>query len=102
MNEVLAKGYRQFGNYKSPTVNRLGLNGAEEDDFANSLDPALINLQKAAFGCIDGFSFANQGVSQCVVGIRGVLFNGFQALQFADIYIPSNTFKFTKFSNNLN
>jgi hypothetical protein len=60
MNEVLAKGYRQFGNYKSPTVDRLGLNGAvEEEDLATSLDPSLVNLQKAAFGCIDGFSFSN-------------------------------------------
>ncbi len=98
MQDVLAKGYRQFGNYKSPIKNGLGLNGAVDDsDLATSLDPSLINLQKFAFGCIDGFSFTNTGVSQCVIGVKGVLFNGFQAMQYKDVYVPSNTFKFTKY-----
>lgn len=104
MSELLDEGYRQFGQVgKKPSLSASSyqINGIDESDLALGLDQSLVNLQKASFGCIDGFSFSNTGVSQCVVGVKGVIYNGFMAMQYKDILNPVNTFKFTKFSNNL-
>ena len=77
---------------KASTIHELRASGKLKE-FRGELSAEARMIEEFLYGFLEGMSFKEQ--ASCYSGLTSMIYQGFEALNYREVYKPWNTLKFT-------